>query len=568
MAEDVQLSQKLSQRRIIVELIDTATNSTYIVNEKQNITEVQVSWERCVGGLGQASILIFNLNPNVVSSFTTRNYYPSQKKEVKIYAGYEDRDSPKTKENLTLVYSGEVLFAKLTQGRPDTIFSITAMENFSNMNVDINLSSVGIDANTEISMLDMVVKVLSYYNFTVDTSVFDWLMSNKTAIALKYYTIMSNGYMYSGKMSNFLQNELFKFNGMQFIQEGMNIKLLPNDLDYNVYLSQLNSPALENANKVISGRVNGTMATMIGIPNPSFYGVELKTLFSEKVRAGEQFLLKSRVFATGNEASSYNIPYEITSVSYNLQLRGQSFYQNIKAIRYIKENDSSTPQNNSIFSASFENMMSNPPRTFIQTAQSISGAAFDGLQVRIPCVVISVNSSKNTVSVSIPIQKMSTLIKNGQREFIPYQNLYNIPIKMPAANGCVIRFPVVEGTTGWVVASDIDADAWRQSNEFPNGGVNPRSQLFHQLSWGYFEPEIILPKGFSITNGGDNGICIQSLDGAGGIVVNPDGTLIINAKSLTINGNTTINGTLTNNNINVSTHVHKCGDSTTGGMQN
>ena len=74
MAEDVQLSQKLSQRRIIVELIDTATNSTYIVNEKQNIAEVQASWERSVGGLGQASILIFNLNPNVVSSFTTKNY--------------------------------------------------------------------------------------------------------------------------------------------------------------------------------------------------------------------------------------------------------------------------------------------------------------------------------------------------------------------------------------------------------------------------------------------------------------------------------------------------------------
>lgn len=568
MAEDVQLSQKLSQRRIIVELIDTATNSTYIVNEKQNIAEVQASWERSVGGLGQASILIFNLNPNVVSSFTTKNYYPEQKKEVKIYAGYEDRDSPKTKENLPLVYSGEVLFAKLTQGRPDTIFSITAMENFSNMNVDINLSSVGINADTEISMLDMVVKVLTYYKFTVDISVFDWLMSNRTPVALKYYTLISNGYMYSGKMSNFLQNELFKFNGMQFIQEGMNIKLLPNDLDYNIYLSNMSSPALENAGKVISAHTNGTMATMIGIPNPNFYGVELKTLFSEKVRAGEQFLLKSRVFATGNDASSYNIPYEITSVSYELQLRGQSFYQNIKAIRFVKENSSSTSQNSSIFSASFENMMSNPPRTLIQTAQSISGAVFDGLQVRIPCVVTSVNSSKNTVSVSIPIQKMSTLIKNGQREFIPYQNLYNIPIKMPAANGCVIRFPVVEGTTGWVVASDIDADVWRQSSEFPKGGVNPRSQLFHQLSWGYFEPEIILPKGFSITNGGNNGICIQSLDGVGGIVVNPDGTIIINAKSLTINADTTINGALTNNNINVTTHWHQGVHGATSGMRN
>lgn len=566
MADDIQLSQKLSQRRIIVELTDTATNSTYIVNEKQNIAEVQVSWEKCVGGLGKAQILIFNLNPYIVSTFTTKDYYPEKKKEVKIYAGYEDRDKPKTKDELTLLYTGEILFAKLTQGRPDTIFSITAMELFSKMNEDINLSEVGLQEN--MTILDMVVKILEKYGFKVDISVFEWLMANRSAIALKYYTLISDGYMYSGKLGNFLQKELFKFRGMRFIQDGMNIKLLPNDLDYRVYLSNMSSPALENANKVISGRVNGTMATMVGIPNPNFYGVELKTLFSEKVKAGEQFLLKSRVFATGNEASSYNIPYEITSVSYNLQLRGQNFYQNIRAIRFVKDNNSSTSQKNSILSSTLNNLMSNPPRTFLETAHSMADATFDGMQVRVPCVVESVNNTTNTATVSIPIKKISSFIKNGERELIEYQYLRNIPIKMPAANGCVIRFPVVEGTTGWVVASDLDAGAWRNSDKFPEGGVEPRTYNFHQFAWGYFEPEIILPKGFSITNGGDNGICIQSLDGTGGVVINPDGTLIINAKSLTINGNTTINGTLTNNNINVSTHVHQCGTSTTGGMQN
>lgn len=566
MAEDVQLSQKLSQRRIIVELTDTATNSTYIVNEKQNIAEVQVSWEKCVGGLGKAQILIFNLNPYIVSTFTTKDYYPEKKKEVKIYAGYEDRDRPKTKEELTLLYTGEILFAKLTQGRPDTIFSITAMELFSKMNEDINLSEVGLQDN--MTILDMVVKILEKYGFKVDISVFEWLMANRSAIALKYYTLISDGYMYSGKLGNFLQKELFKFRGMRFIQDGMNIKLLPNDLDYKVYLSNMSSPALENANKVISGRVNGVMATMIGIPNPNFYGVELKTLFSEKVKAGKQFLLKSRVFATGDEASSYNIPYEITSVSYNLQLRGQNFYQNIRAIRFVKDNNSSTSQKNSILSSTLNNLMSNPPRTFLETAHSMADATFDGMRVRVPCVVESVNNTTNTATVSIPIKKISSFIKNGERELIEYQNLRNIPIKMPAANGCVIRFPVVEGTTGWVVASDLDAGAWRNSDKFPEGGIEPRTYNFHQFAWGYFEPEIILPKGFSITNGGDNGICIQSLDGTGGVVINPDGTLIINAKSLTINGNTTINGTLTNNNINVSTHVHQCGDSRTGGMQN
>lgn len=566
MADDIQLTQKLSQRRIIVELTDTATNSTYIVNEKQNIAEVQVSWEKCVGGLGKAQILIFNLNPYIVSTFTTKDYYPEKKKEVKIYAGYEDRDTPKTKEELTLLYEGEILFAKLTQGRPDTIFSITAMELFSKMNEDINLSEVGLQDN--MTILDMVVKILEKYGFKVDISVFEWLMANRSAIALKYYTLISDGYMYSGKLGNFLQKELFKFRGMRFIQDGMNIKLLPNDLDYKVYLSDISSPALENANKVISGRIDGVMATMIGIPNPSFYGVELKTLFSEKVKAGEQFLLKSRVFATGNEASSYNIPYEITSVSYNLQLRGQNFYQNIRAIRFVKDNNSSTSQKNSIFASTLKNVMSNRPRSFLESAQSLADATFDGMQVRVPCVVESVNNTTNTATVSIPIKKISSFIKNGERELIEYQNLRNIPIKMPAANGCVIRFPVVKGTTGWVVASDLDTGAWRNSDKFPKGGVEPRTYNFHQFAWGYFEPEIILPKGFSITNGGDNGICIQSLDGTGGIVVNPDGTLIINAKSLTINGNTTINGTLTNNNINVSTHVHQCGDSTTGGMQN
>lgn len=566
MAEDVQLSQKLSQRRIIVELTDTATNSTYIVNEKQNIAEVQVSWEKCVGGLGRAQILIFNLNPSIVSTFTTKDYYPEKKKEVKIYAGYEDRDKPKTKEELTLLYEGEILFAKLTQGRPDTIFSITAMELFSKMNEDINLSEVGLQDN--MTILDMVVKILEKYKFNVDISVFKFLHNWARFVVAKYYAPISDGYMYSGKLGNFLQKELFKFRGMRFIQDGMNIKLLPNDLDYKVYLSAQGSEALENSGKVISGRIDGVMATMVGIPNPSFYGVELKTLFSEKVKAGEQFLLMSRVFATGNEASSYNIPYEITSVSYNLQLRGQDFYQNIRAIRFVKENTSSTPQKNSILSSTLNNLMSNPPRTFLETAHSMADATFDGMQVRVPCVVESVNNTTNTATVSIPIKKISSFIKNGERELIEYQYLRNIPIKMPAANGCVIRFPVVEGTTGWVVASDLDAGAWRNSDKFPEGGIEPRTYNFHQFAWGYFEPEIILPKGFSITNGGNNGICIQSLDGTGGIVVNPDGTLIINAKSLTINGDTTINGILTNNNINVTTHIHQGVHGATSGMRN
>lgn len=51
-------------------------------------------------------------------------------------------------------------------------------------------------------------------------------------------------------------------------------------------------------------------------------------------------------------------------------------------------------------------------------------------------------------------------------------------------------------------------------------------------------------------------------------MVNPDGTIIINAKSLTINANTTINGTLTNNDINVTTHWHQGVHGATSGMKN
>ena len=94
------------------------------------------------------------------------------------------------------------------------------------------------------TILDMVVKILEKYGFKVDISVFEWLMSNHKPVALKYYTLISDGYMYSGKLGNFLQKELFKFRGMRFIQDGMNIKLLPNDLDYKVYLSDISSPAL------------------------------------------------------------------------------------------------------------------------------------------------------------------------------------------------------------------------------------------------------------------------------------------------------------------------------------
>ena len=550
--------RQISKRVLQVKLID-ANGTDYLVNTG-GMTEIQFSYTHTIGGLGRASIKIYNLNPNVVKSFTTQDYFPEEKKEVFVYVGREgDGKEP------DLVYSGEILFAKLTQGRPDSIFAIEAMEVFSKLNTEIDTRSI--DFGEAPTCLSVAIDLLQSVGFTVNYDVIqDGLLNSKTAEAFAKYTArVEQGYFYSGKASEFLTSKLKDFSGMQFIQDGTIIKLLPNSLDQQLLLKNTSNAIteLKDKGRIISADATGNLAQMIGLPSPSYYGVSLRTLYPvhrSKIIAGDIFLLQSRVFADNPNAplldGVYNIPYQITSIRYSLQLRGQNWYQDIEAIRYI--NNSSEKKNiTSLSSATKENVATSPADTPTKVAKVVSKTAVDGMQCRAPVVVVGVNYVHRTVDVNIALKKVISTIKDGERDTIEYQTIKAVPIRVPMANGLIVLMPVRVGDRGWLVASDMDTPAWREgknfSQEYP---VRPRDWRTHQYAWGYFEPEMILPKGITPTVGGADAMCLQTVDGKTGIAISPDGTITINAKNLTINAETTITKTLINEGINLTTHVH------------
>ena len=565
--------RQISKRVLQVKLID-ANGTEYLVNTG-GLAEIQFSYTHTIGGLGRASIKIYNLNPNIVSQFTTQDYYPQKKKIVEVYVG---REGDETK----LTYTGEILFAQLTQGRPDSIFSIEAMEVYSGLNKEIDTRNIDFgDTPTCLSVVHSILKSIrlevggkEIQGFTVnDKAIQDGLNNTETAgVFTKYEAPVEEGYFYSGKVSEFLQSELKNFSGMQFLQDGTTITLLPNSLDQQLLLKNTSNliTSLKDKGEVISADATGNLAQMIGLPSPSYYGVSLRTLYPQdrsRIKAGDIFLLQSRVFANNPNKSLldgvYNIPYQITSIRYSLQLRGQNWYQDIEAIRYI--NNSSKDENTtSLSSATKENVATAPAETPAKVAKVAAKVAVDGMQCRAPVKVVKVDRNNLTVDVDILLKKVISTIKEGERDTIEYQTIKAIPIRVPQAGGLAVIMPVQVGDVGWLVASDMDTPAWREA--WANGDSNPvrpRDWRTHQYAWGYFEPETILPsKALFVMENADNALVLQTLEGDHGIALFPDGTITINAKSLTINGDTTINGTLTNNGINMTRHVHTQSDPT------
>lgn len=320
----------LPERRIVAELINTRNGEkkTYTVNKEKNIAEIQVSFSQVYGGLSKGAFRIYNLPKEITDKFTTQDFFANYEKRIKIYAGYEKRGETQTA--LPLIYDGVILWARLETSRPDAVFTIEAMEDFPSLNIDMeNVVSFDYGGMSPISYIGLV---LNKAGFQVDASKIQELPENRKS---KYTKELKSIPAISGKIVDFLNSVSMRFNGMQWMQEKGAIYLLPNSEDQQFMLSQISEDSLKKQNKIISAKVSeNPMGLMIGTPDISFYGVSLKCLYSEKLKPMEHFVLYS---VLGGDA--FNKVYEILSVDYDLQLRGQNFYQTITAIRYLPKGE-------------------------------------------------------------------------------------------------------------------------------------------------------------------------------------------------------------------------------------
>lgn len=350
------LSFTIPRRRLVVGLIPaelTYTETLYLQEvEKSRIvysqefstfgSEVNVRFSRTFGGLGKANVTIYNMHPFYVDRFTQTSYLPRKPNKIVIYAGYEEGGA--TPETIdpdddyglsSPIYEGYILWAAPT-GITDIAFQIEAMEEFSKMNCDISVSPDDGGNHPSTSSFDIIEKALGEVGLSTNYDAFP----NSQDIDFEYgeylYPKGVNfvNYSFSGKVADFLQKEIFRFNRMQFIIEGNTVFLRPNSEDENLILTQTQLPI----DHFISGRlqedidgVEGVKSAfdtlMIGAPSVSYYGANIRVLYTKKLKAGDRFKLISRLYP------KFNFVYEIINIKYDLQLRGQNFYMDLECIR-------------------------------------------------------------------------------------------------------------------------------------------------------------------------------------------------------------------------------------------
>lgn len=321
----------IPERRISIELI--SGDWTDYIGSGRNTTETVVRFSRTVGGLGKADITIYNLNPEVVNRFTQTSYLPRNPNRVKIYAGYKSNNYQEEdwKSLGDPIYEGYILWAAPT-GITDIALQIEAMEKFPELNYDISISPSDGGNPSDTSSMDIIKEVLWYAGFIVDDSA----ITGWDFYANYYYPegVDFVNYSFSGKIADFLQKELFRFNRMQFVIDGKTVFLRPNSEDENLILTQTKLPI----DHFISGRlqedidgIEGVKSAfdtlMIGTPYVSYYGANIRVLYTKKLKAGDRFKLISRLYP------KFNFVYEIINIKYDLQLRGQNFYMDLECIR-------------------------------------------------------------------------------------------------------------------------------------------------------------------------------------------------------------------------------------------
>lgn len=168
----------------------------------------------------------------------------------------------------------------------------------------------------------------------------------------------------------------------------------------------------------------------------------------------------------------------------------------------------------------------------------------------IPGIVQSYDRTTNRAVVKPAITGVAS---QGQK--VSKEPLINIPVFCMSGGGIVMSFPVKQGDTGWLVANDRNISIFKQNLE----ESAPNDYRKHHFLDAFFLPDKINDINYSQD---DNGaFVIQTLTGTTKITLK-EGVITLTSPSVVINGDTTINGTLTvstetiTNGIAFTTHVH------------
>lgn len=195
---------------------------------------------------------------------------------------------------------------------------------------------------------------------------------------------------------------------------------------------------------------------------------------------------------------------------------------------------------------------------------------FADLYVCLPAVILSFDRLSNRASVQPAIHAVST-----DEEQIPMPSVSNIPVHTPGGGGFAASFPLTAGDTGWLITADKDISLFKQHLSL----VPPNTYRRHQLEDAFFIPDVF--QKISVGSEDSARAVWQTISGDTKITMGPS-DVRIKAASVTIDGDVTLNGTLSASGIirsavniigaaiSLIAHVHggvQNGPGTTGGPQ-
>lgn len=171
-------------------------------------------------------------------------------------------------------------------------------------------------------------------------------------------------------------------------------------------------------------------------------------------------------------------------------------------------------------------------------------------QTCIPAIVKEVKS-RDTVVVSPAVQQTAS-----DNSALGWASI-TTTVLTPFSSGMFLSMPVTVGDTGWLVASDLDTEKFKETKKPAQQTVFSR----HKYRYGFFVPDAI--NGYTVSEDDSGAVVLSTLDGKTKITLKDkeinlvsDDALKINAKSVSITSsgnNVTIDGT------NFANHTHLAG---------
>lgn len=306
--------------------VSASSSGKVVLNATSNDVDIKVKLSRNYGGIDpRATVSICNLSDKIINDVATTEFAPKNSKTITVYAGYEKKGEETT--DIPLLFSGVILWALPTTGRPDVWFTIQAVEQFFKINEYLNLpSGYAEDCQLAHELVKKIAIEVGYPEASIDTSFFDKLEQSSQPKRLDEYLLTNRSeFSYNSTFGNFMKKDIFQWGRMSAAQMSDKLILLPCSADMDFLQSDEDKSTLP----VISAHSN---PTMIGIPKPNPTGVDFTTLFDTSVLLPmRRFRLNSFIFPMFDD-----FVYWVQKVDYDLHLRGQPFYNHVVARRKVQ----------------------------------------------------------------------------------------------------------------------------------------------------------------------------------------------------------------------------------------